>query len=152
MLNLIRRPEVPRFRVGVPERESGFHVMPDESIQTFDAPLMPGFSMPRMLQPDPSARSLEFFSGHPYLRQEWSDGGLPLGAPSNAWPGMEPVAMGDRKCQGCGAGRASGQTGAFQVTGRILCRNCAVKKLGLENETSKEQTLGIAPFSLDPYR
>ena len=46
--------------------------------------------------------------------------------------------------------RKSGQTGAYEVEGRILCRDCAVKQLGFEDMPSNEQTKAMTPWCLTP--
>ena len=53
-------------------------------------------------------------------------------------PDVVPTAVGDLRCQACGAGRASGTTGAYSVGGETLCPKCAVKRLGYEDVPSSE--------------
>lgn len=54
---------------------------------------------------------------------------------------VHDAAWGDRLC--ANHPRKSGQTGAYDVENQILCRNCAVKKLGFENLPSDEQTVAM---------
>jgi hypothetical protein len=61
---------------------------------------------------------------------------------------VDVAAWGDRLC--ARHPKKSGQTGAYEVGREILCRNCAVKKLGFENLPSDEQTEAIRPYCLDP--
>jgi hypothetical protein len=73
-----------------------------------------------------------------------------------ASPGRKPkeegdfdvAAKGDRLC--ANHPRKSGQTGAYEVEGRILCRDCAVKRLGFEDMPSNEQTVAMVPWCLRP--
>jgi hypothetical protein len=56
---------------------------------------------------------------------------------------------GDRKCQGyCASGGDSGTTGAYEISRRIYCRKCAVKKLGIEDEPSNEQNDTLERYEL----
>ncbi len=51
-----------------------------------------------------------------------------------------PVAAGDLKCVGgdCQSGGDQGMTGMYRIGRATLCRKCAVKKLGMENEPAEE--------------
>jgi hypothetical protein len=61
---------------------------------------------------------------------------------------VHDVAWGDRLC--ARHPRKEGKTGAYEVTREILCRDCAVKKLGFENLPSDQQTAYMRPYCLDP--
>ena len=61
---------------------------------------------------------------------------------------VQEVAWGDRLC--VNHPKKSGQTGAYEVEGRILCRNCAVKCLGIGDEPSNEQYKTLEPYELKP--
>jgi hypothetical protein len=61
---------------------------------------------------------------------------------------IHEAAWGDRLC--VNHPRKSGQTGAYEVNGRILCRDCAVKKLGFESLPSDEQTAAMQRWCLEP--
>lgn len=63
-------------------------------------------------------------------------------------PNVIPAADGDLKCEVCGAGKASGTTGAWRIGGRIHCFNCAVKALGIQNLSGSELAKAMAPFEL----
>jgi len=39
-----------------------------------------------------------------------------------------------------------GSTGMYFIGGRNLCHSCAVKKLGVENESPAEQIRALQPF------
>ncbi len=56
---------------------------------------------------------------------------------------FQPAAWGDRRCDGyaagCGSGGTYGTTAMYIVQGRHVCRECAVKMLGLENESPAER-------------
>ena len=51
-----------------------------------------------------------------------------------------PAAAGDLKCVGgdCQSGGDQGMTGMYRIGRATLCRKCAVKKLGMENEPAEE--------------
>lgn len=70
-----------------------------------------------------------------------SGGPLPNGAPG--LPTLEKVT-----CQGptCTQGGSYGTTGMYRVLGRNLCRDCAVKALGIQGLPAKEQTDILRPF------
>ena len=61
---------------------------------------------------------------------------------------VQEAALGDRLC--VNHPRKNGMTGAYVVEGRILCRNCAVKKLGFEDLPSDEQTQAMKRWCLEP--
>jgi hypothetical protein len=61
---------------------------------------------------------------------------------------LDIAAWGDRVCANHPS--KGGQTGAYVVKRRILCRDCAVKALGFENLPSNEQTDAIKPYCLRP--
>jgi hypothetical protein len=54
------------------------------------------------------------------------------------------AASGDFKCQGfsggCQSGGTYGTAAMYRIFGRNVCRDCAVKMMGLENETGAEQS------------
>lgn len=56
------------------------------------------------------------------------------------------AAWGDRRC--VNHPKKSGQTGAYEVEGRILCRDCAVKSLGIGDEPRNEQYKTLIPYEL----
>jgi hypothetical protein len=64
--------------------------------------------------------------------------------------GVQVAAVGDLKCQGFSGGCQSGGTygtGAmYRIFGRNVCRDCAVKMMGLENESGAAQTKALAPY------
>ncbi|AMM12940.1 hypothetical protein AX768_01230 [Burkholderia sp. PAMC 28687] len=57
------------------------------------------------------------------------------------------AAVGDLKCQGfsagCQNGGSYGSTGAYKVNGLVLCPSCAVKMLGVENESPAEKAITL---------
>lgn len=53
-------------------------------------------------------------------------------------PNVVPAAQGDLRCEMCGAGKASGTTGAFVINGKVQCPKCAVKSLGYTDVPSSE--------------
>jgi|tagenome__1003787_1003787.scaffolds.fasta_scaffold19706655_2 hypothetical protein len=61
---------------------------------------------------------------------------------------VHDAAWGDRRC--ANHPKKSGQTGAYEVEGRILCRDCAVKCLGIGDEPSNEQYKVLIPYELKP--
>jgi hypothetical protein len=79
----------------------------------------------------------------------WSPQSFALGADGNADDGTdaeqapEPIS-----CQGptCTMGGSYGTSGMYSVYGRNLCRNCAVKILGIENLPAAEQTSILQNF------
>jgi hypothetical protein len=52
---------------------------------------------------------------------------------------VDLVASGDLKCSECESGGTWGTTGHYAIGGGIYCRDCAVKKLGLDGLPGKEQ-------------
>ncbi|WP_043289336.1 RHS repeat-associated core domain-containing protein, partial [Paraburkholderia oxyphila] len=60
---------------------------------------------------------------------------------------VQVAAAGDLKCQGfsagCQNGGSYGSTGAYKVNGLILCTSCAVKMLGVENESPAEKAITL---------
>ena len=63
---------------------------------------------------------------------------------------IQPVAGGDLRCQGsdCKSGGSFGTTGAWTIERRRVCRDCAVKILGIGQLPSTEQTEILRPFEL----
>jgi hypothetical protein len=51
-----------------------------------------------------------------------------------------PAAAGDLKCVGgaCKSGGSWGTTGMYRIEGKNLCRNCAIKQLGIGNDPAQE--------------
>jgi hypothetical protein len=76
---------------------------------------------------------------------DWKPTGTLLGRKDD---NVEPVAYGDLKCQSCGAGRASGMTGAYDVDGTIMCRNCAVKAKKIGHLPGGQQNEILRPLEL----
>jgi hypothetical protein len=67
---------------------------------------------------------------------------------------IELVASGDLKCQGfgggCQNGGSFGMSGAYRVTGHILCASCAEKALGFTDLPGGERAEALRPYSLSP--
>ncbi len=63
-------------------------------------------------------------------------------------PYVEPGAAGDLRCEACPSGGTYGTTGAFRVENRILCTQCAVKRLGYGGAPSSELPRLLAPYLL----
>ena len=81
--------------------------------------------------------------------------GLPLPpAPASTQPlrhdeGPDLAAAGDLPCEGvCSEGGSYGTTAMYGVENRNLCRNCAVKRLGIEDEPEREKIRVLRPFLL----
>jgi hypothetical protein len=78
-----------------------------------------------------------------------------VGAGGNSHPYLDPnwtnlAAAGDIPCEGfygsgCSSGGDSGTTAMYGVFGRKVCRKCAVKMLGISDDTSKEQLKVLTP-------
>ncbi len=49
---------------------------------------------------------------------------------------------------GCQSGGSYGTSAMYQIRGKNLCRDCAVKILGIGNDTSREQTRVLSPFQI----
>jgi hypothetical protein len=68
--------------------------------------------------------------------------------------GDQLAAAGDLWCQGlrggggCQSGGSWGTTGMYNVTGRVLCSDCAVKALGIQNESPGEKLETLMRFIL----
>lgn len=88
----------------------------------------------------------------PSASNEWTPaltilGGADVG--SQTKPDIQPAAAGDLPCKGyCAEGGTRGTTGAYILGGRPVCRNCAVKLLGIGNEPSSEQNKTLRRFEL----
>jgi hypothetical protein len=76
---------------------------------------------------------------------------VPAGNPDGGqWTGdggdadVQIAAVGDLPCQGfaggCQSGGTYGTTAMYRIFGRNVCRDCAVKMMGLENESGAAQT------------
>lgn len=67
---------------------------------------------------------------------------------------IELVASGDLKCQGfgggCQNGGSFGMSGAYRVTGHILCASCAEKALGFTDLPGGERAEALRSYSLSP--
>jgi hypothetical protein len=67
---------------------------------------------------------------------------------------LELIASGNLKCQGfggrCQNGGSFGTTGAYKVSGRILCASCAEKAFGFTDLPGPERAEALSPFSLSP--
>jgi hypothetical protein len=67
---------------------------------------------------------------------------------------LELIASGNLKRQGfgggCQNGGSFGTTGAYRVSGRILCASCAEKALGFTDLPGPERAEALSPFSLSP--
>jgi hypothetical protein len=62
---------------------------------------------------------------------------------------IDVAAAGDLWCQGiCGQGGSRGTTGAYDVDETIMCRNCAVKTLKIENLPGGQQNLILRRYEL----
>jgi hypothetical protein len=74
-------------------------------------------------------------AGNPGGGQWTSDGG---------GDGFQIASAGDLKCQGfsggCQSGGTFGTAAMYRIFGRNVCRDCAVKMMGLENEPGAEQS------------
>jgi hypothetical protein len=71
--------------------------------------------------------------------------------PERLEPGAtQPAAAGDLRCQGyssgCQNGGDYGTTATHIVGGRLLCRKCALKKLGIEESAPAEQIKTLRPY------
>jgi hypothetical protein len=67
-------------------------------------------------------------------------------------PNIQIAAAGGLRCDGipsgCQSGGTYGTNAMYRIRGKNLCRDCAVKILGIENEISNEQVLTLEPFSI----
>jgi HK97 family phage portal protein len=80
---------------------------------------------------------------------------VPAGSPGGGqWTSggdgdFQVAAAGDLKCDGfpsgCQNGSSFGSTAMYRIFGRNLCRDCAVKSMGLEDESHSEQTRILRP-------
>ena len=63
--------------------------------------------------------------------------------------GPDLAAAGDLRCQGvCRNGGSYGTTAMYGVRNQNLCANCAVKRLGIEDEPETEKIRVLRPFLL----
>jgi hypothetical protein len=65
---------------------------------------------------------------------------------------VQVVAAGDIPCQGCQSGGSYGSTGMYLINGKVLCNDCAVKALGIQNENAAEKVRTLHPFLLPGNR
>jgi hypothetical protein len=65
---------------------------------------------------------------------------------------IQVAGAGDLRCEGfsagCQSGGSYGTSAMYRIRGLNLCRNCAVKILGIENAPSNEQVDTLDPFSI----
>ncbi len=78
---------------------------------------------------------------------------VPVGnQPLSRDKGPDLAAAGDLRCEGysagCRNGGSYGATATHSVGGRNICTQCAIKKLGIENEPGAEQIRVLRPYSL----
>lgn len=65
-------------------------------------------------------------------------------------PNIDIAAVGDLKCQGiCGEGGTRGTTGAYEILGKPVCRDCAVKILKIENLSGPQQNKYLRKHELE---
>jgi hypothetical protein len=77
---------------------------------------------------------------------EWKPAPTMLGG---AEPNIDIAAAGDLKCLGiCANGGDYGTTAAYRVGNTPLCRKCAVKRLGIEDEPGGEQNRTLKSFEI----
>jgi hypothetical protein len=63
---------------------------------------------------------------------------------------VQVAAAGDLPCEGdCQSGGSYGTTGMFRMEGKILCRDCAVKRAGVQNEPASIQNETLQYYILD---
>ncbi len=74
---------------------------------------------------------------------EWTEGG--------AEGSFEVAARGDIPCQGgyCESGGTYGTAAMYHILGRNVCRDCAVKIMGLENLPGGQQTKELEDYLID---
>ena len=65
---------------------------------------------------------------------------------------VDLAAAGDLKCQNCPSGGSWGVTGMYEVGRQILCANCAVKRLGIEDLPEVEKIETLTPYLLPSNR
>ena len=76
---------------------------------------------------------------------DWKPAPTLLGGDSDT----KVAAVGDLRCEGiCRQGGSWGTTGAYNVDEPILCRNCAVKTLKIENMPGGQQNLILRRYEL----
>jgi hypothetical protein len=63
---------------------------------------------------------------------------------------VDIAAAGDLRCVGgsCASGGDYGATAAYRVNNTPLCRKCAVRRLGIEDEPSNEQYETLRNFEM----
>jgi hypothetical protein len=94
----------------------------------------------------PSISNSSFFS-------QWKPGTTLLGGGHQSPGGDEDVkvaARGDRRCQSCAGGGSWGTTGMYEMEGRILCPECAVKAAGAQDLPADEKVRILEPYLLKP--
>jgi hypothetical protein len=68
-------------------------------------------------------------------------------------PAAAPIRLAGLRCEGfsagCQSGGSYGANAMYRIDGRNLCTDCAVKMLGVQNESAGEKILTLTPFSLE---
>jgi len=62
---------------------------------------------------------------------------------------IDVAAAGDLRCEACPSGGSYGSTAMYEISGRKMCRSCAVKELGIGNLPGSEQNKHLQPFLID---
>lgn len=126
----------------------------DEAVAGIEAVLLgfPEIALDRM------AQLATFSSLHKY-NPDWEDEPrVPPGRPgAGEWTGsggeFQIAGSGNLKCDGFSAGCQSGGTfgtaAMYHIFGRNLCRDCAVKMMGLENLPGSEQTKTLERYLIE---
>jgi hypothetical protein len=104
---------------------------------------------------DPRFRSyvIKYSPDQPRVPAGNSDGGQWKrdGAES---PNGSPVRLAQNlRCDGfyggCESGSNYGTNAMYHISGKSLCRDCAVKILGIGNDSSRDQTRTLSPFQIN---
>lgn len=67
-------------------------------------------------------------------------------------PGVQVAGAGNLRCDGfsagCQSGGSYGTSATYHISGRNLCTDCAVKFLGIQNESPRDKVLTLSPFTI----
>ncbi len=108
----------------------------------------------RTATPSQGGRLQKYNPDQPRIPAGNSDGGQwTSGADDESQSGIRSARIAQNlRCdgiyEGCQMGGTYGTNAMYHVSGKNLCRECAVKILGLKNDSSREQTRTLNPFQI----
>jgi hypothetical protein len=98
--------------------------------------LVPEAIWRQILKPNSSAAS------------DWKPAPTLIGGHGDSGGNVDLAAAGDLKCQTCPRGGSHGTTGMYEIDGKVLCANCAVKELGAQDLPVDQKVRILTPSLL----